>query len=199
MKMVIQKPAYEEYVQRYYDKTVKFVHETTEIERLEKGLPTIAFDQTYLEKLEEKIKNRKEKAANILFTLNRFVLVDRHRNPVYESLVEKVERLLEMWREKTRDYEMIYTEGAKTVGEIHQLFARQKSLHFSDLEYAMLLELEKRLKKDGFEKAVREISKRLEKYMFLGWFNQVTVKKEVEREIRRCPGMKGNITSLDDE
>ncbi len=200
MKMVIQKPAYEEYVQRYYDKTVKFVHETTEIERLEKELPTIAFDQAYLEKLKEKVKDRKEKAANILFTLNRFVLVDRHRNPVYESLVEKVERLLEMWREKTRDYERIYTEGAKTVGEIYQLFARQKSLHFSDLEYAMLLELEKRLKKDGFEKAVREISKKLEKHMFLGWFNQVTVKKEVEREIRRfVRGMKGKYNlSLDE-
>ena len=105
-----------------------------------------------------------------------------------------------MWREKTRDYEMIYSEGAKTVGEIHQLFARQKSLHFSDLEYAMLLELEKRLKKDGFEKAVREISKKLEKYMFLGWFNQVTVKKEVEREIRRfVRGMKGKYNlSLDE-
>ncbi|MGB9628678.1 MAG: HsdR family type I site-specific deoxyribonuclease, partial [Thermodesulfobacteriota bacterium] len=200
MKTVLQKPTYEEKVQKYYEKTIRFVHRATEIEKLERELPIIAFDKEYLEKLEERVKDRKEKAANILFTLNRLVLVERHRNPVYESLIEKVERLLEMWREKTRDYEKIYTEGVKAINEINQLFSRQKSLHFSDLEYSMLLEIEKRFKKDGFEMLVKDLSKRLEKYMFFGWFNQITVKKEVEREIRRfVRGMKGKYgLTLDD-
>jgi type I restriction enzyme R subunit len=200
MKIVIQRPDDEGYVQRYYDKTVRFIHRSTEIDRLERELPVIAFDQKYLEALEEKVKARKEKAANILFTLNRLVLVERHRNPVYESLIEKVERLLEMWREKTRDYEKIYTEGVNAIREMNQLFARQKILNFSDLEYSMLLELEKKFKSDGFEKIVRELSKRLGKYMFFGWFNQITVKKEVEREIRRfVRGMKGKYNLSIDE
>jgi type I restriction enzyme R subunit len=200
MKVVTQKPAYDGYVQKYYDKTIRFVHRATEIEKLERELPTIAFDKEYLEKLEERVKNRKEKAANILFTLNRLILVERHRNPIYESLVEKVERLLEMWREKTKDYEKIYTEGVKAISQINQLFIRQKSLNFSDLEYSMLLELEKKLKSDEFEKVVKELSKSFEKYMFFGWFNQITVKKEVEREIRRfVRGMKGKYNlSLDE-
>ena len=193
MKIVSQKPAYEGYVQRYYDKTIRFIHRSTEIEKLERELPTVAFDKEYLEELEEKVKGRKEKAANILFTLNRLVLVERHRNPIYESLIEKVERLLEMWREKTRDYEKIYTEGVKAVNEINSLFSRQKSLGFSNLEYSMLLELEKKLSRsDVLVDVVKDLSKRLEKYMFFGWFNQVTIKKEVEREIRRfVRGMKG--------
>ena len=193
MKIVSQKPAYEGYVQRYYDKTIRFIHRSTEIEKLERELPTVAFDSEYLEELEEKVKGRKEKAANILFTLNRLVLVERHRNPIYESLIEKVERLLEMWREKTRDYEKIYTEGVKAVNEINSLFSRQKSLGFSNLEYSMLLELEKKLSRsDVLVDVVKDLSKRLEKYMFFGWFNQVTIKKEVEREIRRfVRGMKG--------
>jgi len=192
MKIVSQKDAYEGYVQKYYDKTIRFIHRSTEIEKLERELPAIAFDKEYLEKLEEKVKNRKEKAANILFTLNRLVLVDRHRNPIYESLIERVERLLEMWREKTKDYEKIYMEGVKAIGEINSLFSRQKSLGFSNLEYSMLLEMERKLKSDDFEKIVKELSNRLGKYMFLGWFNQVTIKKEVEREIRKfVRGMKG--------
>ena len=93
MRMVIQKPIYEGHVQKYYDKTVRFIHRSTEIEKLEKDLPIVAFDTDYLEELEEKVKDRKEKAANILFTLNRLVLVERHGNPIYESLIEKVERL----------------------------------------------------------------------------------------------------------
>jgi type I restriction enzyme R subunit len=192
MKMVIQKPAYEGYVQKYYDKTIRFIHKATEIEKLERELPIVAFDSDYLKAIEEKLKNRKEKAANILFTLNRLVLVERHRNPVYESLVEKVERLLELWREKTKDYEKIYTEGVKAIKEINQLFSRQKSLNFSDLEYALLLEIEKKVKEGGFEKVVKELSKSLEKHMFFGWINQITVKKEVEREIRKfVRGTKG--------
>ena len=200
MKMVIQKPAYEGYVQKYYDKTVRFIHKATEIEKLERDLPIVAFDSEYLKALEEKVKNRKEKAANILFTLNRLVLVERHRNPVYESLVEKVERLLELWREKTKDYERIYTEGVKAIKEINQLFSRQKSLNFSDLEYALLLEIEKKVKGGGFEKVVKELSKSLEKHMFFGWINQITVKKEVEREIRKfVRGTKGKYNlSLDE-
>jgi type I restriction enzyme R subunit len=185
MKMVIQKPVYDGYVQKFYDKTVRYIHRATEIEKLEKELPAIAFDQDYLEALEERVKNRKEKAANILFTLNRLVLVERHRNPVYESLVEKVERLLEMWKEKTRDYEKVYTEGVQTVKAINGLLARQKSLSFSDLEYSMLLELEKRLKSDDLATVVKDLSDRLRKHMFLGWSNQITAKKEVEREIRK--------------
>jgi type I restriction enzyme R subunit len=200
MKMINQKPAYEGDVQKYYDKTIRFVHRATEIEKLERELPTLAFDKEYLEKLEERIKNRKEKAANILFTLNRLVLVERYRNPIYESLIERVERLLEMWREKTKDYEKIYTEGVKAIGEINNLFSRQKSLGFSNLEYSMLLEMEKRFKSDGFERIVKELSARLEKYMFFGWFNQVTIKKEVEREIRKLVrGMKGKYNLSIDE
>jgi type I restriction enzyme R subunit len=186
MKVVIQKPLYEGYVRKYYDKTVRFVQRATEIEKLEKDLPAIAFDREYLEKLEERVKSREEKAANILFTLNRLVLVERHRNPIYESLVEKVERLLELWKEKTKDYQRIYIEGAKVLHDITTLSDRQRSMGFTNLEYALLLELEKKLGKDGeLIGEVKGLFKQLERYMFFGWFNQITVKREVEREIRR--------------
>ncbi|MEW6457002.1 MAG: HsdR family type I site-specific deoxyribonuclease [Acidobacteriota bacterium] len=186
MKVVIQKSVYEGYIQKYYDKTIRFVHRATEIDTLERELPTIAFDKEYLEKLEEKIKGKEEKAANILFTLNKLVLVERHRNPIYESLIEKVERLLELWKEKTRDYAKIYTEGVRILKDINTLTERQKSLGFSNLEYAMLLQLEQKLENgEQLTKEVMELSQNLQERMFLGWFNQATARKEVEREIRR--------------
>jgi type I restriction enzyme R subunit len=193
MKTVIQKPTYEGYVERYYDKTVRFIHRATEIEKLESELPQIAFDEGYIKDLENKIKSRKEKAANILFTLNRLVLVERHRNPIYESLVEKVERLLEMWREKTKDYERIYREGARIIDDINSLSERQKALGFSDLEYSVLLLLEKKFDRDDrLVKEVKDLSKGLENYMFSGWFNQTTARKDIEREVRRfVRGLKG--------
>ena len=185
-KVVIQEPDYETDIQKYYDKTIKFIHASTDIAKLEKSLPQIAFDGSYLDKLEERIKNREEKAANIVFTLNKLVLVERHMNPIYESLIEKVERLLAMWREKTRDYEKIYTGGVKILQSINTLSERKESLGFSDTEYAILLELENKLgKESNFVDKVKDISKRLKEYMFPGWINQSTAKKDVEREMRR--------------
>jgi len=199
MKIVIQKPPVEGDVERYYGKTVRFIHKATEIEKLETDLPQVTFDEGYLKTLEERVKSRKEKAANILFTLNRLVLVERHRNPIYESLVEKVERLLELWKEKTKDYERIYEEGVIAINEIRSLSKRQKSLGFSDLEYSLLLALEEKFGKpacaDRDEKLlneVRNVSEELKNYMFPGWFNQPTVEKNVEREVRRfVRGLKG--------
>jgi len=190
MKIVIQKPAIEKEVEKYYEKTVEFIHKSVEVGKLETDLPVVIFDEKYLANLEEKIKNKKERAANILFTLNRLVLVEKHRNPIYESLVEKVERLLELWKEKTKDYEKIYKEGILVINEIRSLCERQKSLGMSSLEYSLLLALEERLGKDEkLLNEVRKISEILKKYMFPGWFNQPTVEKNIEREVRRFTRM----------
>ncbi|HSE83297.1 MAG TPA: helicase-related protein, partial [Thermodesulfobacteriota bacterium] len=201
MKTVIQKPTYEGHVQKYYDKTLRFIHRSTEIEKIENELPTIAFDAEYLENLEQKVKSREEKAANILFTLNRLVLVERHSNPVYESLVEKVERLLNLWKEKTKDYERIYREGVNTVNDMGMLFQRQKKLGLSNLEYSMLLKLEDKFGRSGdMVKEIINLSEKLERHTFPGWLNQATVKKDVEREVRRfVRGFKGEYNlSLDE-
>lgn len=193
MKMVAQKSPDEAYVRKYFEKTVRFVHQTTEIEKLMRDLPSMELGEGYLTRLEEKVRDRREKAANILFALNKLVLVERHMNPVYESLAGKVERLLSLWREKTRDYDRIYSEGVDVLKEIDALQGRQKALGFSDLEYALLLVLEQGVgQRDDMAKEVKEIAQGLGKSMFTGWAQQMTAKKEVEREIRRFTrGLKG--------
>ena len=185
MKVLMQRP-YEDYVQKYLKKTVRFVHKTTEITKLEKELPVIVFDENYLRNLEENVKSTKEKAANILFTLNRLVLVDRRKNPVYESLTEMVERLMELWREKTKDYETIYTEGAKIIGEMERRSERQKKIGFSDMEYSLLLTLDEKFGEgENLIEDVRRLSAALSRHRFTGWRLQATARKQVERAVRR--------------
>ena len=87
---------------KYFQKTLKYVYKSTEVKGIEEQYPTIEFDADYLINLQEKLKTKEEKAANILFTLNRFVIIDKQRNPVYEGLAAKVERLLDLWKEKTK-------------------------------------------------------------------------------------------------
>lgn len=177
---------HEMYVQKYFEKTLRYVHRTTELENLRNDLPVISFDENYLSDLEEKSKSKEEKAASIVFTLNRLVLVEKHKNPVYESLTDKVERILKLWKEKTKDFERIYADGIEVFKKIEKLSQRQKELGFSDMEYSLLLNLEKKFE-DGSEfiKDIRELSDRLQDHIFDNWAVQQTARKNVEREVRR--------------
>ncbi len=187
MNSVLQSQlGHEMYVQKYFEKTLKYVYRTTELENLRKDLPVISFDENYLKDLEEKVKSKEEKAASIVFTLNRLVLVEKHKNPVYESLTEKVERILKLWKEKTKDFERIYAEGIEVFKKIEKLSHRQKELAFSDMEYSLLLNLEKKFGEDSeLIRDVRELSDILRGHIFNNWAVQQTARKMVEREVRR--------------
>jgi type I restriction enzyme R subunit len=184
----VKQKQYEErkFVQKYFPKTLKYVYKTTEISEIEKQYPVIEFDADYLRNLEEKMRSREEKAANIVFTLNRFVIVERQRNPVYETLTERVERLVERWKQKSKDYEQIYREGVAIIEEMNRLRARQQQLAFSNLQYGILLALEEKFGQDAsLVGDVKNLVSELEGKMFRGWQTQTTARKEIERVIRK--------------
>lgn len=184
----LRQEQYEEYryVQKYFQKTLKYVYKTTQLSDIERQYSTITFDTDYLKNLQQKIKTKEEKAANILFTLNRFIIVDKTRNPIYETLTEKVERVLKLWKEKTKDFDKIYNEGTKIIEEINKLQSRQKQLAFTDLQYSILLTMEKTLGTDkNLTQDTQELTTLLQPHMFKGWQYQQTTRKTIEREIRK--------------
>ena len=67
-----------------------------------------------------------------------------------------------------------------------KLSQRQKELSFSDLEFSLLLNLEKNFGEESeFVQDVRELSDRLRDHIFENWAVQQTARKTVEREVRR--------------
>jgi type I restriction enzyme R subunit len=179
-------PTTEKYVNTYFTKTLKFVYTTTKLEDIQKQLPIITFDENYLKNLEEKVKTKEEKAANIVFTLNRFVLVEKEKNPIYESLAQRVKRLLELWKERTKDYEKIYNEGMQILHELNKLTDRQKQLSFSNLQYGILLTLEEKFGTNpALIQDTKNLSNMIKPIMFKDWQTQLTARKNIEREIRK--------------
>ncbi len=172
-------------IEKYFRRTVDKIYSATEISEINKNLPQISFDEKYFEKLSQKINSKEEKAANIVFTLNKFVLVDKQHNPIYISIAEKVQALIDKWRQKNKDYELIFKEGSDIVADIDKLKLRQKELNFSDLEYSILLVMERELgaKKELIED-VRQITSAIEKEMFRGWVLHSTARHNIERELR---------------
>lgn len=181
-----EQPDYATYVQKYFEKTIRYVHKTTEIQNMDNNLPVIEFGPEYLRILEEKTANKREKAANIVFTLNRFVLVDRHQTPVYESLLERVEKIIRAWKEKSKDYDAIYRDGVAIIQEIQTLDARRIQIGLSKLEYSMYLKIESQWGEDSeLINDLHQLSEELNKSMFPGWISQVSAKKGIEQDIRR--------------
>jgi len=187
MRMALRgQPDYTTYVQKYFEKTVKYVHKSTDIQKVDDNLPVIEFGPDYLKVLEEKVADKREKAANIVFTLNRLILVDRHQTPVYESLLERVEKIIRAWKEKSKDYEAIYRDSVAILKEMQQLDARRVQLGLSELEYLMFLKIETIWGLDPIlADDIRQLSGELKKSMFPGWISQVSAKKSIEQEIRR--------------
>lgn len=172
-------------ISRYFEKTLRYIHHSTEVEKIQQELPVVEFDQDYLKKLETQLETLEEKAANIVFTLNRMVLVERNQTPVYMSLLDRVEKLVKAWREKTKDYERLYREGVEILHEIQRLGNRQKELGFSDMEYAVLLVLEEKLgPRDELVARVRKLSNKIRPLLLPGWVAQSSLHKKVEQEVR---------------
>jgi type I restriction enzyme R subunit len=184
---VLKKSPEEEdrYVSEFYDRTVKYIYKSIELADIRRDLPVIEFDENYLKNLNEESKNNEEKAANIVFTLNRLVLVEKLRDPIYESLIDKVNRIMETWREKTKDYQKIYEYGAEIINEVNKINSRQEKLGFSDVQYSLLAALEDRFGSDKINPdEIRDLTSKISQWTYKGWFVQKVALKDVERVIR---------------
>lgn len=171
-------------VRKYFNRTLRYVYLATELEKIKKDLPLIQFDDDYLRKLEEKVKSEDEKAADIVFTLNRWVLVERYKNPIYESVADKVERILKSWKERTEDFKKIYSESTAIIKEIFALKKRQRQLGLSDMEYSILLVFEKEDKKIKLEEIISFVES-IKSQMFSNWNVQQSAQKAIGRIVRR--------------
>lgn len=136
------------YVNKYFKKTIEIIHQTTQLREPSFVYPAVEFNEEYIKALEKKLESKEEKAANLVFTLNRYVLVDKDKGAIYESIVERVERLLEMWKQRTKDFEKIYQEGLEIWKEMMSVNERKQRLKLNDVQYNLLLILEKELGKN---------------------------------------------------
>ncbi len=175
----------EAYLKKYFSKTLSYIHKSTQIKKLKESLPRIEFNEDYIKKLEEKNLSKEEKAANIVFTLNRYILVDRDKDRLYESLIEKVERLFNNWKKETKNFEKIYKEGVQLFRMKLQIDKRQKELNLNNFEFSTLLALERKIgKEEGLISDVKNLFEKLHPRLFTNWASQYTTRREVQRMIR---------------
>ncbi|MFH8119951.1 MAG: HsdR family type I site-specific deoxyribonuclease [Candidatus Aenigmatarchaeota archaeon] len=173
-----------ELLQAWYKRIVEAIYKTTEIEAIEKSFPPIKLDEKYVEEIEKNLKITESKVFNRL-TVIRYVLRDKPRTPVYESLSDRVESLIKMWIERKVQTKKVYEELKKIFKEIIFIDEKKEKLGLSDAEYSILTILEEKFKgRKDLIGSVKALYKKIEPEISPGWEFKKTIKSRIEKEIR---------------
>ena len=175
--------AEEEAARKYYRKTLEAISGSLQILEKEAKFSPIMIDRKLFE---EFIRNQKisqeEKASALVMGLLRFKLYARN-NPIYMSIADKVEALLEKWRRKIKTSIELYEEAKRLWKEIYGLKEEQKKLHFEHREFLIYRTLiNKGFKQEHAIEVTRKlIGKIKDKINVPGWKHNPKLTHDVER------------------
>lgn len=175
------------------EKVYKAVHENVTPGAVHENLPEYKINSA-------RLKNPKPapKAANIAFALEKFIRVDAHRKPAYESLLDKIERTISEWREKNIDNIRLCELGHALLLEGEKIESESKNSGLTEISFGVLTLIKDLWAVNDLvtnEVAALDTDLKSKKLIFPGWQQQPTIVKEVEREIKsllRRVGKKNN-------
>ncbi len=178
-------PVEEALVERYFKRTVEAIGRSLEIIEKDIRFTPITIDRGFFEKY---IRRRDisvgEKASALIMGLARFRLYAR-RDPIYFSVIDKIEELLNKWRGRIRRSIELYEEAKRIWEMIYELREERSRVKLSDREY-MVYRILVDAGVDG-EDAMRITNRLMEKIKDIvsvrGWFNNPKLVRDVEKNI----------------
>lgn len=172
------------YIEKYFKNTLNQVYKNMDIGEFVKT-PEIYFDSKALDKLHKIIQDEEIEAANIIFALRNYILVDKSGNPVYVDLIEKIKELIRKWQEEKENYAEIIKQGKLIFEEKIEIEKEQKELNLPDDEFAMYRTLLKvGLKKEQALKSIKDLKNQIDAYL-LENIDKLEVQRTISQIIRR--------------
>jgi len=185
IKNFVGKSQEEELVRKYYKKTVEAISRSLEVIKKEAEFTPITIDYKFFEEfIRKKETDYEEKASALIMGLLRFKLYFSN-DPIYLSIADKVEALLEKWRKKLKTSLELYEEAKKLWEEIYASKEEQTKLRFGSGEYLIY----RTLIGAGFrESHAKDVTKKLiegigDKVSVVGWSTNPKLVHEVERAV----------------
>ncbi len=176
-----------EKIEKYFKKTVEIIHQEIEIQNIDKSLPQVALNIDYLTKLQKSSLSLEEKAVNILFKLEKLVLVDQNRNPIYKTIADQLEELIKRWKEREIEYKELFNEENKIIDFIEEKEQEREKLKFSPFEFGIFSILDVHLKEENKNKLrefVGEIVNMIKEDLIENWQENSTLRQNIERKLR---------------
>ena len=185
MKNFVGTSPEEELAEKYYKKTIEAIGRSMQVLEREAEFSPITIDRKFFEEfVQSRDLSDEEKASALIMGIFRFRLYARN-DPIYVSVADKIEALLEMWRKKLKTSLELYEEAKKLWEEIYALKEEQAKLRFGRKEYLVY----RTLVDAGFmERHAMEVTKKLmekvsDKISVSGWSSNPKLVHDVERII----------------
>lgn len=176
-----------EKIEKYFKKTLEIIHQETEIQKINTSLPAINLNINYLDKIRKSSLDAEEKAINILFTLEKLIIVDQRKNPVYKTILDHLEELIKRWQERKIEYKELFQEENKIIDFIEEKENERKELHLEPFEFGMLSLLSQHLPEKNQTKLrefINEIINTIKEDLIENWRENPTLKQNIERKLR---------------
>jgi hypothetical protein len=167
----------------YEEKTRELIKEKLVIETLDKILPTFEINRDYLKSLEREKLSKEQRIMEMKAALESHIKINLERNPIFESLSHRLERIV-----KVKNESQLESELRQLVQEVAAVEEQAKKLNITDEEFALINAVKKYLPKAEDSELipfVRELLKDVKAggRLFKDWQRKTSVTKEVQQVI----------------
>jgi type I restriction enzyme R subunit len=192
VKVVLKDEEHEQYVKNFYKRTIDLIHQETEVEKIYRLPLQSSIDEEFVQRISDEAASKEYKASNFVFALNKFVLVDQHKNPIYESLIDRVEKLVKDWRARIGRNESVaeqLDEAEQILNEINDVKKKRDEYNLSDEEMAVWLIIKNQLGIKEIDSdlisQLKTLFVELEQTKIPGWTKNAELKKAIETKLRQ--------------
>lgn len=175
-------PEIEQKKDRFLSKAMKFIHETIDMDKIRKDFPVVDMDEEFLKKVSEPSGGREE-FAEILFGFRSYV--SRVNIPNKEDIVQKVDRIVEDWRQRDKEVEALYGELNPVARDVARSQEERERLGVNEQEYILFDVLRKHseMSDEDLLKMLREMIEKIKGSVFPGWWEKREVINDISRKL----------------
>lgn len=165
----------------YQEKTKQLIREKLLVNELETRFPLFEIDSEYLKKLDAHHFTKRQKVMEITEAVSHHISINVETNPIYETLSERLKRILEI-----KDTTEQLGKMEALVGEIAEIERQAKELGISKEEYALLNVAKKYISYESDAALItfiKRITSNIKVRLFPGWWRKVKVATEIDQTV----------------
>jgi type I restriction enzyme R subunit len=158
--------------------------------------PEVRITPEYLKKVEESNTTIDAKVWNQLEVI-RNVINEKPKTPVYESLQEEVEKIIQRWKERPKEVKEVYKELKRISNEFIIIDSQKSKFKLNDSEFAVFSTLKKKMKIKNEEWLASKVKEFYNSLNYpIEWKDKKTIKIEIMKKIKlflikNFPQLKG--------
>jgi type I restriction enzyme R subunit len=114
------------YYHNLYNDLLKEIYHNTHIGENLEELPKLTLNKEYISRLEKLYSDDEKRSYNMLFTLRKF-LSKKSGNPLYETISEKIEKIINDWKNNKKEIKNEYKELKDLLNKVNEINDGEKN------------------------------------------------------------------------